>query len=271
VQQKDRIELQNQNIRASISYAKTIQSAILPHQLSLSQNFNTFIIYKPKDIVSGDFYWYSQLPPTNDRKERYFYAAVDCTGHGVPGAFMSMIGSRVLNEIVNEKKIDIPSKILDFMNEEIKVILRQEVTDNNDGMDVCLCVIEPIENGTSKITFAGAKRPLYYYKNDEMVLKYIKGTRKTIGGTHAKRNTELFTDHELYLEKGDILYLSTDGIVDQPSPERVRFGSLRFFNLLKEIAPKSLEEQKQSIEQAVMEFQDYENQRDDVTFLGIKL
>ena len=271
VLQKDRIELQNQNIRSSISYAKTIQNAILPQNTSLNQSFNTFLIYKPKDIVSGDFYWYSQLPPMNGKNERYFYAAVDCTGHGVPGAFMSMIGSRVLNEIVNEKKVDVPSKILDQMNAEIKTILRQEVTDNNDGMDVCLCVIEPVANGSSKITFAGAKRPLYYYKNDEMALKYIKGTRKTIGGTHAKRNIETFADHELYLEKGDVLYLSTDGIVDQPAPDRVRFGSLRFFNLLKEIAPKPLEEQKDSIEKAVLEYQDYESQRDDVTFIGIKL
>jgi PAS domain S-box-containing protein len=269
--QKDRIELQNQNIKASIAYAKTIQNAILPLPTSLNNNFNAFIIYKPKDIVSGDFYWYTRLPATQDKRDRYFYAAVDCTGHGVPGAFMSMIGSRLLNEIVNEKKIDKPSKILEIMNSEIKTILRQDVTDNNDGMDVCLCALEPVFNGTTKVTFAGAKRPLYYYKQDEQALKYIKGTRKTIGGTHAKRNTEVFVDHEVLLEKGDILYLSTDGIVDQPSPDRIRFGSLRFINLLKDIAEKPLENQKMAIEQAVLDFQEYEQQRDDVTFLGIKV
>jgi PAS domain S-box-containing protein len=271
VLQKDRIELQNQHIKASITYAKTIQNAILPTVASLNQDFNAFIIYKPKDIVSGDFYWYSKLNSANGKNDKFFYATVDCTGHGVPGAFMSMIGSRILNELVNEKKIDKPSKILDLMNKEIKTVLRQEETDNNDGMDVCLCTIEQGNNGYSRITFAGAKRPLYYYKNKEKSLNYIKGTRKTIGGTHAKRNNEVFLDHELTLEKGDIIYLSTDGIVDQPSPERIRFGSMRFINLLKNIAEKPLEIQKETIEEAVKSFQEYEQQRDDVTFLGIKV
>jgi PAS domain S-box-containing protein len=271
IHQRDRIELQNQNIKASISYAKTIQNAILPPESELNQNFNSFLIYRPKDIVSGDFYWYSRLNGANGKKDRFFYATVDCTGHGVPGAFMSMIGSRLLNEIVNEKKIDQPSKILDVMNEEIKSILRQEETDNNDGMDVCLCTLEPVYNGTIKLTFAGAKRPLYYYKKNEHTINYIKGTRKTIGGTQAKRNLEVFEDHEILLENGDLIYLSTDGIVDQPSPERVRFGSLRFIDLLKEIAEKPLVLQKESIEKAVLDFQEFEKQRDDVTFLGIQV
>jgi len=271
IYQKDKIELQNQNIRASISYAKTIQTAILPPESSLNKFFETFVIYRPKDIVSGDFYWYSYLPASNGRNEMMFYAAVDCTGHGVPGAFMSMIGSGLLNEIVNEKKIIQPSRILDLMNDEVKAILRQEQTDNNDGMDVCLCQLEHVYNGTTKLTFAGAKRPLYYYKNNESALKYIKGTRKTIGGTRAKRNTEVFQDHEVLLEKGDVFYLSTDGIVDQPSPERIRFGSLRFINLLKNIGNLPIYAQKDAVEAAVFNYQDHEQQRDDVTFLGIRV
>ncbi len=269
--QKDRIELANSQIKASITYAKTIQNAILPPSSNLNKYFQTFVIYKPKDIVSGDFYWYAILPATKERKEKYFYAAVDCTGHGVPGAFMSMIGSRLLNEIVNEKKIEQPSQILEIMNQGIKAILRQDQTDNNDGMDVCLCSLEHVQNGTTKMTFAGAKRPLYYYKRNEQSLKYIKGTRKTIGGTQAKRNIEVFTDHEVLLEKGDLLYLSTDGIIDQPSPDRIRFGSMRFINLLKNIGEQPMEFQKEAIEKAVLDFQEYEQQRDDVTFLGILL
>jgi|GEM_PF-681239 len=269
--QKDRIEMANSLIKASITYAKTIQNAILPPSSNLNKHFETFVIYKPKDIVSGDFYWFSTLPATSDKKERFFYAAVDCTGHGVPGAFMSMIGSRLLNEIVNEKKVDQPSMILELMNQGIKDILRQEQNDNNDGMDVCLCALEQAQNGYTKITFSGAKRPLYYYKKDENSLKYIKGTRKTIGGTQTKRNTEEYKDHEIILEKGDFLYLSTDGIVDQPSPERVRFGSLRFSNLLHEIGNEPIEIQKEAIEKAVLSYQENEQQRDDVTFLGIKI
>ncbi|MFN8255151.1 MAG: YfiR/HmsC family protein [Bacteroidales bacterium] len=269
--QKDRVELANLQIKSSINYAQTIQNAILPPTSILSKNFETFVIYKPKDIVSGDFYWYSSLPAIDNKKERYFYAAVDCTGHGVPGAFMSMIGSRLLNEIVNEKKIDQPSQILNIMNDSIKQILRQEQTDNNDGMDVCLCTFENIQNGTTKLTFAGAKRPLYYFKKNEQSLKYIKGTRKTIGGTKARRNTEEFSDHEILLEKGDLVYLSTDGIIDQPSPDRVRFGSLRFINLLQEIGNKPIPNQKEIIEKSILEYQEFEHQRDDVTFLGIKI
>jgi PAS domain S-box-containing protein len=268
---KERIELQNQNIQASISYAKTIQTAILPPDNDMNKQYETFVIYKPKDIVSGDFYWHSCLEAKNGGNNIAFYAAVDCTGHGVPGAFMSMIGSSLLNEIVNEKKITQPSKILDIMNTEIKAILRQEQTDNDDGMDVCLCSLEHIHNGTVKMTFAGAKRPLYYYKNNESSLKYIKGTRKTIGGTKARRNREVFVDHEVLLEKGDLLYLSTDGIVDQPSPDRVRFGSIRFINLLKQIGSYPLTIQREVVEQAIFEYQDYEQQRDDVTFIGVKV
>ncbi len=268
---KDRIELQNQNIQASISYAKTIQTAILPPEIDMNKQYETFVIYRPKDIVSGDFYWHSCLKAKNGGNNIAFYAAVDCTGHGVPGAFMSMIGSSLLNEIVNEKKITRPSKILDLMNDEIKTILRQEQTDNDDGMDVCLCSLEHIHNGTVKMTFAGAKRPLYYYKNNESSLKHIKGTRKTIGGTKARRNKEVFVDHEVLLEKGDLLYLSTDGIVDQPSPDRVRFGSMRFTNLLKQIGSYPLSIQREAVEQAISKYQDYEQQRDDVTFIGVKV
>jgi PAS domain S-box-containing protein len=271
VLQKDKIEIQNQNIRASITYAKTIQNATLPALSSLNQNFGTFVIFKPKDIVSGDFYWYSRLASDQNGANKYFYAAVDCTGHGVPGAFMSMIGSRILKDIVNDKKIDKPSKILETLNKEIKMVLRQEETDNNDGMDVCLCMLEPSNNGNTKITFSGAKRPLYFYKSSDKKLYYIKGTRKTVGGTHARRNKEEFTDYEIMLHKGDMVYLSTDGIVDQPSPDRIRFGSVRFISLLKEIADKPLSYQKQSIESKLLDYQENEQQRDDVTFLGIQV
>lgn len=271
VLQKDQIEQQNEHIKASISYAKTIQSAILPPEVSLNEHFESFVIYKPKDIVSGDFYWHSYLPAKNGGKGKHFIAAVDCTGHGVPGAFMSMIGSRLLNEIVKEKGIDQPSQILERMNEQIKHILRQEENENNDGMDVCLCSLEHVNNGTTKMVFSGAKRPLYFYKQSEQALKYIKGTRKTIGGTQAKRNVEVFQDHEIFLEKGDLLYLTTDGIVDQPSPERIRFGSPRFISLLREIANQPVDKQKEAIEEAMSEFQGHEQQRDDVTFLGVKV
>jgi PAS domain S-box-containing protein len=269
--QKDQIELQNQNIKASISYAQTIQNAILPSKNILNKSFESFVIYKPKDIVSGDFYWHAYHPSHNGNPAKHFIAVVDCTGHGVPGAFMSMIGSQLLNEIVIEKGKDIPSQILEIMHREIVQILKQAKGENNDGMDVCLCRIEYDGNGSSKLMFAGAKRPLYYFKNTEKSLNYIKGTRKSIGGTQAKRNQEKFIDHEVMLNKGDLIYLTTDGIIDQPSPDRLRFGSFRLIDLLKEIAEQPIDLQKDLVEKALFNYQQLEQQRDDVTFMGIKV
>lgn len=265
------IEQQNENIKASITYAKTIQNAILPAYNDITRFFNAFVIYKPKDIVSGDFYWYSHLPAKDGFSEKFFYAVVDCTGHGVPGAFMSMIGSRLLNEIVNERKIIKPSLILTQMDREVKTILRQEETDNNDGMDVSLCMIEKLTENKTRVLYAGAKRPLFYYEKSVETLRYIKGTRKTIGGTQARRNQEVFEDHELYLQNGDILYLSTDGLIDQSSPQRIRYGTPRLIELLNEISDKPLEEQKLLIEESLITFQGEEAQRDDVTFIGIQI
>ncbi|MBN1252949.1 MAG: DUF4154 domain-containing protein [Bacteroidales bacterium] len=271
VYQNDRIELQNQNITASISYAKTIQSAILPPKNILEDAFKGFVIYKPKDIVSGDFYWFARLPAKEGLSEKFYYAVVDCTGHGVPGAFMSMIGSRLLNEIVNEKKVVEPSNILDLMNNGIKSILRQDQTDNNDGMDVCLIKLEKQENNKIELVYAGAKRPLYFYSQEERKLKYIKGTRKTIGGTQTKRNKEVFEDNKVCLNHGDKVYLSTDGIIDQSSAERIRFGSLRLIELLKKVGHQSLYEQENAILNSLQEYQGDEKQRDDITFMAIEV
>ena len=126
------MNLQNKKINSSIQYAQNIQQAILPLENNIGKYFDHFIIYKPKDIVSGDFYWYTEL------ENRVYLASVDCTGHGVPGAFMSMIGSRLLNEIVIEKEITDPAKILALLNSKIIEALRQNETENADGMDVCL-------------------------------------------------------------------------------------------------------------------------------------
>jgi PAS domain S-box-containing protein len=269
--QKNHIEQQNTDIRSSISYAKTIQSAILPPEKGLNSQFQSFVLYRPKDIVSGDFYWYAHHPSKNGTSEKHFVAVVDCTGHGVPGAFMSMIGSQMLNEIVNEKGIAVPSQILETMNREIIQTLKQNEGENNDGMDVCLVTIQKLDNNRAKVIFSGAKRPLFHFHASENKLYYIKGTRKTIGGTQAKRNKEIFTDHQLLLNQGDTIYLSTDGIVDQPSADRIRFGSLRLIQILKMIGPKPILEQKIALENALNNYQKHEQQRDDVTFIGIKI
>ncbi len=213
---EEELQMKNEDITSSISYAKTIQKAILPFKETISNHFENFILFKPKDIVSGDFYWYVQV------EKYHFMAAVDCTGHGVPGAFMSMIGSSLLNQIVNSDNEYNTAQILKKLDELIIFSLRQEQTDNNDGMDVCLCRIEK-EQSYANIQFTGAKRPLLYIKNGENKIEKLSGDRKSIGGTQKKRSTFDFTSQELILDKGSVVYLSTDGFIDQNNSERKKY------------------------------------------------
>ncbi len=267
--QRDLLERQNKNITASIRYALTIQQAILPDQQSLSGLFDTFIIYKPKDIVSGDFYWFSGFDEKKAGRNRFFIALVDCTGHGVPGAFMSMIGNRLLNEIVNERHVEDPKEILELLNKEVRVALRQEQTDNNDGMDLSLCSFEKQKNSQLKMTFAGAKRTVYIYKKDKKELLSLKGDRKSIGGIGEKKENFKFVNHGVLLSQGDQIYMLTDGIIDQNGPDRKRFGSKKFEDTIILIYDEKMDNQKELFEKELSKFMENEEQRDDITILGL--
>ena len=268
--QKEYIELQNEQITSSINYAKNIQQAILPIADDLNKFFDSFVIFRPRDVVSGDFYWFAHRPATEGLSEKIFIATVDCTGHGVPGAFMSMIGSRLLSEIVLERKVTSPKDILEILDEKVKFALRQESTDNNDGMDLALCVIEK-EEDAYHITYSGAKIDLYYFshKNDDITI--LSSERRSIGGTMQKRGNIDFSDKDFYLYKDDYLWLSTDGIIDQNNPERKRFGTPKFIETLKDAKELNLLEQKRLIEKELADHQGEEEQRDDITIWGIKL
>lgn len=261
-EQRDTLDLQNQKINASIQYAQNIQRAILPVRNQIKNLFESFIIYRPKDIVSGDFYWFTKV------KDTAFLAAVDCTGHGVPGAFMSMIGSSHLNEIVLEKQVTEPAKILSLLNEKIVESLRQDETENNDGMDVCFISIDLKSN---KITFSGAKRPLFIFKNKTSEFDEIKGDRISIGGAKKKKDDEKFNNHIINAEKGDILFLSSDGLTDQNNLERKRFGSNRLKEIILNNISEPMDKQKEIIEKELDDFQQDEEQRDDITLIGIKI
>jgi len=267
-EQKKQLEYQNLAIKSSITYALTIQTAILPPKELIGKDFENFIIYKPKDIVSGDFYWYANVE--NEEGNYKFIAVVDCTGHGVPGAFMSVIGSRLLNEIVIEKGILDPTYILDFLNMGVKMALRQSVSSNEDGMDVCLCRIETISETERKIVFSGAKLPLFYYLTQSRELKQLKGSRKAVGGNYYDHLS--FTSEELLLNSGDYLYLSSDGYMDQNNAERKRFGTKLFLDIIEEcVAGKPMDEQELILRNELAIFQHKESQRDDITVLGLKL
>jgi len=261
---KQIIEEKNRNILASIQYARKIQQATLPTDDRMKKVLKEyFVIYKPRDIVSGDFYWFTQSGDT------LFIAAVDCTGHGVPGAFLSLIGNMELNEIVNEKFVSDPAQFLLYMHLGIRRTLQQEKGENKSnegmGMEVGLCMID-LRKG--KLTFAGAKRPLYYIKNSEFF--EIKGDRKSIGGRQ-KKGQPTFTNHEIDIQSETIIYLTTDGCVDQNNRENKKYGSLRLKRFLQANAHLSMDRQKEALLDELNAHQGTEEQRDDITIIGIKL
>jgi len=261
----EEISRHNRNITAGIRYAQTIQSAILPAEEELKACFQEyFIIYKPKDIVSGDFYWIAQ---TNSKK---FLAVVDCTGHGVPGAFMSMIGTNLLNTIVNNEQIYEPKEIIESLNQKVRIALKQEKKINDDGMDICFCVFEQTTNNQEvKMIFTGAKRPLYYFEQNKNTLQTLKGDNKSVGGR--QRPNKYFTNQEVILRQGDMVYLTTDGLIDQNNSKHRKFGSRKLTQLLSNHANRPIAIQQEIIEETLKQYQQVEAQRDDITVIGVQL
>ncbi len=266
--QKEKLELHNRMIQDSIKYAHTIQAAFLPTDSDLNSAFPSFVINKPKDIVSGDFIWFSKQEI--DGHHWTFVAAVDCTGHGVPGAFMSMIGNRLLTEIVTTMQIYEPDLILDRLDLEVRKALKQDTTENTDGMDVCLCRIEYIDD-TCEVKFAGAQRPLIHYIAETGKIEKFKGDIKTAGGFLSSFIDKQFTLHAIKAQEGDMIYLTSDGIFDQNGPDRRRFGSKRVNSVIKQYATESLERQRKEFLSSLSEYQGDAEQRDDITLLGIRI
>ncbi len=253
----------NDQMKQSIQYASKIQKALLPTEEVIKKHVqDCFILYIPRDVVSGDFYWFSQI------EGKLFFAAVDCTGHGVPGAFMSMIGHTILSEIVNENRIFDPARILEMLHEGIVKALKQHESGNTDGMDVCLCRVEPQSDGQHfDLTFAGAKRQLYIFQNKE--ISEIKGDRFTVGGTQLVQEVN-FENHHLQLTKGDCIYLSTDGFIDTPNPDREKFGSEKFKTRLLTYAKENMFLQKKFMHEELKFHKRGAVQRDDITLMGIR-
>ncbi len=258
------IKENNRKITDSIRYAKTIQNAILPTDTEMTEAFvDYFVIFRPKDIVSGDFFWISHTP------ERTLLAVVDCTGHGVPGAFMSMVGTDLLTEIVNTQAQPIPYLMLERLDKRIQEALRQDRGFNNDGMDICMVLIEYQKDNTVQLSFTGAKRPLYYYDNSRTELAELRGDKKSVGGI--QRKTRNFTNQTIFLEEGDLIYLSSDGMVDQPDINGIKFGTPYLKALLNKYASLSLENQKGHLENSLNSHMGEAPQRDDITVIGIRL
>ena len=259
----------NKNTEKSINYASTIQNAFLPQPIAINDYINAFVLFKPKDIVSGDFYWFLPIENDSSKPIDVFIAAMDCTGHGVPGALMSMVGNNLLRETVKILKIYNPAEILKALNEGIKGALKQEATGNNDGMDASLVRIQQTDNENFNVHFGGAKNPLIIIRQDGS-LDSIKGSRASIGGAKLRKE-KVFEQQEITLKKGDQIYLFTDGYSDQNGPDREKFGRENMLKLLQENAHLNMPEQQQKLEEALSVHQQKSEQRDDITILGIKL
>ncbi|TAE00072.1 MAG: hypothetical protein EAZ97_07040 [Bacteroidetes bacterium] len=264
--QRQEILQKNNNITDSINYAKRIQMAILPLEEDFENVFgkdNFFIIYEPKNIVSGDFYWLHLEGNTT------MLAVVDCTGHGVPGALMSMIGRESLDKIVSDQKDLMPNQILTLLDIHVRQILKQNSTKTNDGMDICLVQIDKKEN---QIAYSGAKIPLIYVQ-DHQLFK-IKGNSFSIGGKKIGKE-ESFTTHIIELDKmvqEVVFYMSSDGYQDQfGGKEGRKFMSKAFKELLDNIHIDNMKEQKYILEKTFVEWKNKSDQTDDITVVGIKI
>jgi serine phosphatase RsbU (regulator of sigma subunit) len=256
------IEEQNKNIRSSINYAKRIQEAMLPKTEQYPSVFkDSFILFKPRDTVSGDFYWISEIK-TGD----VAFAAVDCTGHGVPGAFMSMIGIKALNGLINRDTSD-TNLILDALDNEIKTALRQEVSGNNDGMDIALCIYREKEK---MLEFSGAKNPLVYVQNHELFK--VKGDTHSIGGRKKANSQFSFKKHQIKIDKPTVLYLFSDGYKDQfGGTENTKFLSKKLNKLLLQIHELPMADQLNILQLTLSEWKGNHNQTDDILVMGLKL
>ena len=269
VKQKEEIELQSKELETlfkqvtdSIHYAKRIQEAILPpHNLVKEILPNSFVLFKPKDIVSGDFYWI-------DKKDDWsYFAAVDCTGHGVPGAFMSIVGYNLLKDILKNTESIAPSVIMDKMNDGVANTLHTNTSEKQtkDGMDMTLCALN---YNTLELQFSGAFNPLFIIRNNELIQH--KANKFPVGMFIGEKQN--FTNNVIQLQKGDMIYIFSDGYADQfGGPKGKKFMVGNFRTLLSSVSKLPIEEQKASLNQTIEDWQGSLEQVDDILIIGVAI
>ena len=297
--QKEEIEKTNGNIRASISYASRIQSTMLPSITNIRQHLAaSFVFFRPRDVVSGDFYWFAHIPSRpafkeidhgdkiervllGNTNEKLILATFDCTGHGVPGALMSMTGEAQLNQIVNNDNIHRPDEILNHLHRRIRTSLKQEDSLNRDGMDGAVCVItrDGGDGDRTKpvvVEFAGAKSPLVFVRNK--ILNTVKGDKFPIGGMQKEKERQ-FTRHVIAPEFDSygnplplMLFMYSDGFQDQfGGPNERKFMAPKFRELLHELSPLPVDEQEKKLGEAFDSWKGNGAQTDDVVVLGVRI
>ena len=261
--QREELVLKNKNITDSILYAKRIQIALLPSSDSFRAILpDSFVLFKPKDIVSGDFYW------INQHGNKIYVAAVDCTGHGVPGAFVSIIGFELFRKITASKQGSNPAMILDTLNENFSEIFSDgEQVYLNDGMDLSLCILDMKEKS---LDYSGAFNPMYLVRNETII--EVKADRFSVGAdVHFSAERKLFKSHKIYLQNHDVIYIFSDGYADQfGGPEGKKFKYRRFRHLLLTIHKLPMEKQRSILDASIEEWKGGMDQVDDILVIGIK-
>lgn len=261
---KDRtkeLEEKNKDITDSITYAKRIQDSMLPELINFKNSFNDFfILYKPKAIVSGDLYWFLE------KDEHAFFAVIDCTGHGVPGAFMSLLAFNFLNRIISEKNLSNPSEILAELDRQVSFALKQNtLTGSNDGMDISLCCYNK-EKGT--LTISSAMRPSIIVQQGRAIV--IEPTKFSIGGQPTSETKE-FTNNKFEVRSGDSLFLFTDGYADQFGGEQnKKLMNKNFIEILSNLDKKIMEDQRVYLDNYFQLWKGQNEQIDDVLVMGMK-
>lgn len=269
VQQRDENERQRlkledlyKAVTASIRYAKRLQNSILPpDEVILNICPKSFVFYKPKDIVSGDFYWFEQVDNVN------YFAAVDCTGHGVPGAFMSLVGANGLNASLKEKNARTPGAILNSLNTFVSDSLNKNREENHirDGMDIAIC---SINYETMELRYAGANNPLYIVRDGEFII--IKADKFAIGSFEPGK--KVYTEHVFQLEKDDMIYLFSDGYADQfGGIKGKKFLYNRFRENLLAIHKENMADQKSHLRNTIKAWQGPFEQVDDILIIGVRV
>jgi len=264
------VEHQIKSITDSINYARRIQMGILPNETTLNTSLKDyFVLYRPKDIVSGDFYWCESVFSKYHNAHLDLVAVVDCTGHGVPGAFMSMLAYNLLNQALKEPSINFPADVLNYVTMELPRILKsQSESENiNDGMDVALCVFD---YANSKLFFSGARRPLWIVRNGKNEVEEIKASLNWIGG-QVKQNQK-FVNHEIRFNKGDTFYMFSDGFPDQFNElSNKKLTSRKFKSLILDIQSLSMKEQANYLDRFITNWRGSVEQIDDILVIGIRI
>lgn len=266
------VEMKNKEIMDSINYAKRLQDAILPNNLFFNKFFyNNFIIYNPRDVVSGDFYWLARTITTDDRNlPLKLLAAFDCTGHGIPGAFMSLLASVLLNDTLKNTDINSPAQALGNVNQKLSAILNRNQQETiNDGMDIALCAFDLF---TRTLYFSGANRPIWIIRKhgEELVLLEYKGTKASIGA-HTLAGQQ-FENNVIQMHTGDRLFMFTDGITDQfGGPNGKKMGRKKLKEILLHSSTFKMDVQQAYLKNFFMEWKGMLEQVDDMLLIGIEI